>query len=44
MLKLLKDNNRWVKLSAYLNLGKFIYFLKGLNVHEKLIKRFLKMT
>lgn len=43
MLKFLKDDNKWVKLSAYLNLGKFIYLLKGLEVNEKLIKRYLKM-
>jgi hypothetical protein len=33
MLKFTKDNNKWVKLAAYKNLGKFIYYLKGLNVH-----------
>lgn len=43
MLKFLKDENKWVKLSAYLNLGKFIYLLKGLEVNEKLIRRYLKM-
>jgi hypothetical protein len=43
MIKLTKDNNKWVKLSAYKNLGKFIYCMKGLKVHEKLFKRILKM-
>lgn len=44
MLTLLKDSNKWVRLSAYKNLGKFIFTLKGLNINEKLIQEFCRMT
>ena len=44
MLNLLKDNNKWVRLSAYKNLGKFIYTLKGLNLNERLVQEFCRMT
>ena len=37
MLNLLKDSNKWVKASAYKNLGKFIHSLKGIKINEKLI-------
>lgn len=37
MITLLKDTNKWVRLSSYKNLGKFIHVLKGLNMNEKLI-------
>jgi len=33
MLNLLKDSNKWVRLSAYKNLGKFIHTLKGLKIN-----------
>lgn len=33
MLGLLKDTNKWVRLSAYKNLGKFIHTLKGLKIN-----------
>jgi hypothetical protein len=33
MLNLLKDTNKWVKASAYKNLGKFIYALKGIKIN-----------
>lgn len=43
MLTFLRDNNKWVRLSAYKNLGKFIYTLKGLALNEKLIQEFSRM-
>ena len=44
MLSFLKDSNKWVKLSAYKNLGKFIWTLKGLRINEKLVQEFFRMT
>ena len=43
MLNLLKDSNKWVRLSAYKNLGKFIYTLKGLKINEKLLQEYYRM-
>lgn len=43
MLNLLKDSNKWVRLSAYKNLGKFIYMLKGLKMSEKLVQEYCRM-
>ena len=37
MLNLLKDSNKWVRVSAYKSLGKFIYTLKGQKINEKLV-------
>ena len=37
MLTLLKDTNKWVRISAYKNLGKFIHVLKGLKMNDKLL-------
>jgi len=37
MITFLKDNNKWVRLSSYKNLGKFIFTLKGLKMNEKLL-------
>ena len=39
----LKDSNKWVRISAYKSLGKFIHTLKGRKVHEKLIIEYSKM-
>ena len=44
MLTLLKDSNKWVRVSAYKNLGRFIYTLKGLKINEKLVIEFCKMA
>jgi len=44
MLNLLKDGNKWVRASAYKNLGKFIYELKGMKINEKLIHEFCRMV
>lgn len=44
MLALLKDSNKWVRLSAYKNLGKFIFTLKGLSMNERLVVEFCRMT
>ena len=44
MLNLLKDTNKWVRASAYKNLGKFIYCLKGLKINEKLVLEFCRMV
>lgn len=38
MLSFLKDSNKWVRLSAYKNLGRFIYMLKGLKMNERIIQ------
>lgn len=38
MLGLLKDSNKWVKISAYKNLGQFIYLMKGLKFSDKLLQ------
>jgi serine/threonine-protein phosphatase 4 regulatory subunit 1 len=37
ILNLLKDQNKWVRLSAYKNLGQFIHQLKGLKFNDKLL-------
>ena len=44
MINLLKDSNKWVRLSAYKNLGKFIHCLKGIKMNEKLIQEFSRMA
>lgn len=36
MLGLLKDSNKWVRVSAYKALGPFIYQLKGLKLNIEL--------
>jgi hypothetical protein len=38
MIGLLKDNNKWVRISAYKNLGAFIYLLKGLKLNDRLLQ------
>jgi serine/threonine-protein phosphatase 4 regulatory subunit 1 len=44
MLTLLKDSNKWVRVSAYKSLGRFIYSLKGQKINEKLTIEFCKMV
>lgn len=44
ILNFLKDSNKWVKISAYKNLGPFISTLEGLKVNEKLIENYLHMA
>lgn len=44
MLKFLKDNNKWVKISGYKQLGPFISTLAGLNINEKLYENYCLMT
>ena len=44
MLTLLKDSNKWVRVSAYKSLGRFIYTLKGQKINEKLVIEFCKMV
>ena len=44
MLKLLKDNNKWVKIAAYKCLGPFISTLSGLSISEKLFENYCLMT
>jgi hypothetical protein len=34
MTALLKDNNKWVRITAYKNLGAFIHLLKGLKFNH----------
>lgn len=44
MFGFLKDSNKWVRLSAYKNLGRFIWTLKELKINEKLVSEFCRMT
>lgn len=44
MLNLLKDSNKWVRISAYKNLGAFIHQLKGLKFHPELLREFCRMA
>jgi hypothetical protein len=44
MLSLLKDTNKWVRVSAYKNLGRFIYELKGLKINNLLVVEFCRMV
>jgi serine/threonine-protein phosphatase 4 regulatory subunit 1 len=44
MLNLLRDANKWVRASAYKNLGKFIHELKGMKINEKLVLEFCRMV
>lgn len=43
-LKLLKDNNKWVKTSGYKCLGPFISTLAGLKISDKLFEHYCQMT
>lgn len=38
MLKLLKDSHKIVRLTAYKNLGPFIYELKGGKISQELVR------
>ena len=44
MLKLLKDSNKWVRVSAYKNLGPFIHHLKGCKLSPELLREFTRMV
>lgn len=44
ILNFLKDSNKWVKISAYKNLGPFISTLQGLRVNEKLVENYISMS
>lgn len=44
MLKLLKDGHKIVRLTAYKNLGPFIFELKGGKISQELIKEFCRMA
>jgi hypothetical protein len=44
VLTFLKDSNKWVKISAYKNLGPFISTLQGQKINEKLVENYLHMT
>lgn len=45
MIQFLKDNNKWVKAAAYLNLGKFIETLKNSKKPSLyLLNEFCRMT
>eukprot|EP01016_Furgasonia_blochmanni_P018633 TRINITY_DN2109_c0_g1_i3.p1 TRINITY_DN2109_c0_g1~~TRINITY_DN2109_c0_g1_i3.p1 ORF type:complete len:508 (-),score=98.30 TRINITY_DN2109_c0_g1_i3:695-2218(-) len=43
-VKLLRDTSRWVKISAYKNLGPFIATLHGQQIQEKLVEHYCQMT
>ena len=42
-LKFFTDINKWVKISAYKNLGPFISTLAGLEISESLLKHYYEM-
>lgn len=42
-LNFLKDPNKWVRISAYKNLGPFIFTLQGQKINEKLIDSYIHM-
>lgn len=44
ILKLLKDANKWVKISAYKQLGPFISTLSGFKISDKLYDNYIQMT
>ena len=44
MFEFLKDPNKWVKNSAYKQLGPFIHTLKGGEINERLIENYIRMT
>ena len=44
MLRLLRDSNKWVKVSAYKHLGPFIHHLKGYKLNLDLLREFTRMT
>lgn len=44
MLRLLKDTHKIVRLTAYKNLGPFIYELKGGKMPGDLLREFCRMT
>lgn len=44
MFEFLKDPNKWVKNSAYKQLGPFIHTLKGGEINERLVENYIKMT
>ena len=43
VVNFLKDQNKWVKISAYKILGPFISTLQGLKINEKLVDGFIHM-
>jgi len=43
MVTFLKDTNKWVKTSAYSNLGHFIHCLKGGKISDNLLTEFCRM-
>lgn len=44
ILKMIKDNNKWVKLAAYKCLGPFISSLSGMKISEKLFEAYCQMA
>jgi len=44
ILNFIRDSNKWVKISAYKNLGRFISTLEGLRVNERLVENYLHMA
>lgn len=44
ILKFLKDNNKWVKLSAYKQLGPFIHCCSESVISDKLLEIFCQMA
>lgn len=44
MLAFIKDTHKWVKISAYKNLGPFIATLDNLVINDKLLEAFARMS
>lgn len=44
MVGLIKDSNKWVRLSAYKSLGPFLHQLKDLKQNPQLLKQFCRMV
>ena len=40
----MQDESKWVKSTAYGNLGKFIHSLKGLKISQQLIDGYCRMA
>lgn len=41
---MLRDTNKWVRISAYKALGHFLHLLKGLKINARLVGEYLKMA
>lgn len=44
MLAFIRDTHKWVKISAYKNIGPFIATLKGRAINDKLLESYVRMS